>query len=88
MNTEIGQATDADANMDVYVRNGKIIVVVRRKTLVTVCDVQGRTIYREKVQGNVSIPLTKGVYVLNGRKVMRLTAPSFFIRLFLETFEP
>lgn len=23
VNTEIGQATDADANMDVYVRNGK-----------------------------------------------------------------
>lgn len=41
-----------------------------QETLVTVCDVQGRTIYREKVQGNVSIPLTKGVYVLNGRKVM------------------
>lgn len=70
VNTEIGQATDADANMDVYVRNGKIIVVAPQETLVTVCDVQGRTIYREKVQGNVSIPLTKGVYVLNGRKVM------------------
>ena len=70
VNTEIGQATDADANMDVYVPNGKIIVVAPQETLVTVCDMQGRTIYREKVQGNVSIPLTKGVYVLNGRRVM------------------
>lgn len=70
VNTEIGQATDADANMDVYVPNGKIIVVAPQETLVMVCDMQGRTIYREKVQGNVSIPLTKGVYVLNGRRVM------------------
>lgn len=70
VNTGIGQTVEADVNMDVFVRNGKVLVVAPQEVPVTVCDVQGRIVYSEKVQGNVSIPLTKGVYVLNGRKVL------------------
>lgn len=38
--------------------------------LVRIVDLQGRTIYSNEVQGNETVKLPQGVYVLNNKKVM------------------
>lgn len=68
-NTGIADAPAAD-DFDVYVRGDKVIVVAPETEHIRICDIQGRQIYSRNVQGNVSISLPKGAYVLNGRKVL------------------
>ena len=68
--TGIGETEAANSGLDVYVRGGKLLLVTPTKQLVKVYDVQGRTAWSEAVQGNRYVNLPKGVYVVNGHKVM------------------
>ena len=56
--------------LDVYVRNGKVLLVAPKETAVQIVDLQGRIVYNALVQGNRTVTLPKGVYVVNGKKVM------------------
>lgn len=69
--TETGIDTaPSAAAFDFYLRPGYIRLVAPQATAVKIYDLQGRTVFSESVQGNKNVPLPKGVYVLNGKKVM------------------
>ncbi len=40
------------------------------KQMVNIVDLKGRTVYKAEVQGNETVKLPQGVYVLNNKKVM------------------
>ena len=51
-------------------RQGKVLLVAPDEQHVSIYDLQGRTVFSEMVQGNRTVYLPKGVYVLNGKKIM------------------
>lgn len=62
-------AADA-AGLDYYVFPGKVRLVAARSTMAHIVDLQGRTLYKQPVQGNVTLSFPQGVYVLNGHKIL------------------
>lgn len=56
--------------LDYYVTPGKIRLVSPTEVPVSIYDVQGRSIYKAAFQGNKTISVPSGVYVLNGSKVI------------------
>lgn len=60
----------ATSQLDYYLYPGKIHLVASATTKVRICDLQGRLVFNESVQGNKSVTLPKGVYILNDHKVM------------------
>lgn len=56
--------------VDVDVVPGGIVVSSSASTMVTVCDLQGRSVFRGDVCGSLSLPLAGGFYVVNGGKVL------------------
>lgn len=58
------------ANLDFYTRPGKVLLVTPEAQTVRIVDLQGRTVFAESVQGNRTVSLPKGIYVLNGHKVL------------------
>lgn len=55
---------------DYYVMPGKVRLVAPSSTPVSIIDLGGRTVFSQEVQGNQTVPLMKGVYVINGEKVL------------------
>lgn len=64
------ESQTAENVLDFYVSAGQIRIVAPNKQLVRIVDLQGRTIYSNEVQGNETVKLPQGVYVLNNKKVM------------------
>lgn len=60
----------AENTLDFYVSPGQIRLVAPDKQMVNIVDLQGRTVYKAEVQGNETVKLPQGVYVLNNKKVM------------------
>ena len=60
----------AENTLDFYVAPGQIRLVAPDKQMVNIVDLQGRTVYKAEVQGNETVKLPQGVYVLNNKKVM------------------
>ena len=58
------------ARLDFYTRPGKVLLVAPEAQTVRIVDLQGRTVFAESVQGNRTVSLPKGIYVLNGSKVL------------------
>ena len=56
--------------LDFYVRPGQIRLVSDRAQQVQICDVSGRSVFAGEVQGNVNVTLPRGVYLLDGQKVL------------------
>lgn len=69
-NTAINEADTQTDAMDFYVRPGKVMVAAPRAAQLRIVDLQGRTVYSAQVQGNVNVQLQKGIYVLNGHKIL------------------
>jgi len=71
MSSGIGATTtDAASSLDYYIQSGKVLLVAGKPTHVSIVDLAGRTLYNQTIQGNVSVSLPQGVYVLNGNKVL------------------
>ena len=56
--------------MDAFATDGGIRIVTPEERIVTISDIAGRTAFRGMVQGNKDIRLEKGVYVVEGKKIM------------------
>ena len=65
-----GIAEAETSSLDFYVRQGKVLLVAPDEQHVSIYDLQGRAVFSEMVQGNRTVYLPKGVYVLNGKKIM------------------
>lgn len=69
--TAIGSInTDNLRNVDAFATDGGIRIVTPEESLVTINDIAGRTAFRGMVQGNKDIRLDKGVYMVEGKKIM------------------
>lgn len=60
----------SDSAFDYYVRPGKVLLVAPIEQAVNIHDLQGKVLYSQKVQGNVSVTLPQGVCIINGEKVI------------------
>lgn len=70
INTAVNEAAGEADKLDYYVRPGKVLAAAVHDTMLRIVDLQGRTVYNRMVQGNVTVSLQKGVYVLNGQKIL------------------
>ena len=61
---------EAQPRLDYYVKQGQVLLVAPEAQLVHIVDMQGRSVFSESVQGNRTVSLNKGVYVLNGHKIL------------------
>ncbi len=61
---------EKSSDMDVYVYPGTIRIVTPETKKVIVADLEGRIIFSEALQGNHNIAVHKGIYVMNGKKVL------------------
>ena len=57
-------------SVDCYTRPGQLHLVSAEARYVSVSDLGGRPVYAGKVQGNVTLRLPQGVYLLGSRKVV------------------
>lgn len=64
------EGTTVDSRLDAYGLCGQIRLVSSNPVQVQISDMQGRTVYRQKVQGNVHVSLDRGLYIVNGKKVL------------------
>lgn len=62
-------ATDAD-ELRVYGTAGRLVIRTSRPLAVTVCNMQGLLLWRGTVDGERTLELESGVYVVNGKKGM------------------
>ncbi len=60
----------ADHKLNFVVRNGILEVTSDEPQRVRVVSVSGMTCFDRDIQGTVRIPLSKGIYIVNGKKVM------------------
>lgn len=56
--------------VDVTTSRGTIRVVAEQETPVTIADIAGRVVFKGKLQGNKSLNVQTGVYIVNGKKVL------------------
>lgn len=49
---------------------GSLSVTTCAPRVVSVCDLSGRTMYHAVVDGTVRLPLNRGIYIVDGRKVL------------------
>lgn len=56
--------------LDFYAAPGRLTVVAPDATQVSLYDTAGRLVLHTRIQGNKTLSLPSGVYVLNGRKVL------------------
>lgn len=67
--TDISNGT-VKTDFDYYITPGKVRLVSAKNTNVQIVDAQGRVVFKQNVQGNVDVNLTKGVYLINNNKVL------------------
>ena len=71
VNPETGiRQTEQTSDLDVYGFRGAIHLVAVHSVPVRITDMQGRIVYSQEVQGNVDVALDRGIYVVNGKKVL------------------
>ncbi len=61
---------ESSNDIDVYVSPGTIRIVAPETTKVLVADLEGRAVFSETVQGNHDVAVHKGIYIVNGKKVL------------------
>lgn len=66
--TGIGQTTTSA--FDFYVGKNHVRLVAPEKQWVTICSAQGQVMYHKELQGNETVTLPHGVYVINKQKVV------------------
>lgn len=69
-NTSINDLKNKADRLDFYPSPGRILIVSPERQAVSVTDIEGRIHFEKEVQGNRTIRLPKGVYILNGRKAI------------------
>lgn len=67
--TGIQNATTAD-NLAVEVSNGTITITTAKSTKVAIVDMAGKQVWSGMVQGNKSVTLPAGTYLVNDKKVL------------------
>ena len=68
--TGISSLRTDESLLDYYVSPGRLRVVAAQEQFVHITDAAGRSIYAASLQGNVNLPLSQGVYLLNGQKIL------------------
>lgn len=67
---ESAELPEAESRLHILVRNGSLDITSDELQRVRVVSVTGMTCYDRKVQGTVRLSLSKGIYIVNGKKVM------------------
>ena len=67
LNTSAATTTSA---FDFYVGKNHVRLVAPEKQWVTICSAQGQVMYHKELQGNETVTLPHGVYVINKQKVV------------------
>lgn len=57
-------------SIDVYTRNGGVLLVTPTEQSVSIHDIAGRRVFNAKIQGNHFVELPKGLYIAAGKKVV------------------
>lgn len=71
-NVETVESSSAEPRLHILVHPDHLEVTSDTEQRVRVVSVSGMTCFDRKVQGTVRIPLSKGIYIVNGKKVMIL----------------
>ena len=61
---------EAAQRLDWYVAPGQLTLVAPQATEALLVDAQGRVLLSGQLQGNKRLSLSKGVYVLNGQRIL------------------
>ena len=64
------ESQEAAKSLDVYGAPGQIRIVTPEKQLISIVDLQGRLMYQHEIQGNETVEMPKGVYIVNSKKVV------------------
>lgn len=64
--------TQCSGRLDVYSRHGGLLLVSPEARPVRIADTLGRTVFSGTVQGNKTVSLAKGIYIVEGKKVMAI----------------
>lgn len=67
--TSIG-TTVADNGLQVSVDGGQLQLSSAQPVQATVVSLEGKVVWKNTVSGSVSLSLPKGVYIVNGQKVI------------------
>jgi glycosyl hydrolase family 16 len=62
--------TTAGANLDIQVNDRTIVLTTTGATTVHVCNIAGQSLFSGVVEGQQSISVPQGIYLVNNRKVM------------------
>ena len=68
--TTINNVDAKAASLDVYPREGGVQLVTAQAQAVSIYNISGARVFAEMVQGNKFVALAKGVYVVNGKKLL------------------
>lgn len=68
--TGIAAVEDDDRSFDVMVSPSQIRIAAPTRVAVSITDVSGRRVFAQQVRGNVSVRVQKGIYVVNGEKLI------------------
>ena len=68
--TTIDNVDAKAASLDVYPREGGVQLVTAKAQEVNIYNISGARVFAETVQGNKFVALAKGVYVVNGEKLL------------------
>ena len=68
--TAIEGTQAADESLAFHAEKGKLVVKAAKAEQLTICNAAGSTVFAGTVEGNRSISLHQGVYVVNGKKVL------------------
>lgn len=68
INSGVASLNTSNRTLDVYSREGALLLVASEAQPVAIHDVMGRCVYSQIVDGNTTVTLPKGLYIVNGKK--------------------
>ena len=68
--TGIQESQASSENLQIYVSNTGILINSPAERFVNIYNIEGKSIFAQKLRGTVSIPLAKGVYFVNSKKII------------------
>lgn len=68
--TGIGDVVAGQSSLNIEVENGGLYLTAEKPVSVTICTVGGAVVYHAELTGSKRIDLQKGIYLVNGKKVI------------------